>query len=129
MSQINSRVPQSMRHHDTITRVYKNSSNQIVAIQTIEVLAENLAHPRPGFAPHSEGTQRFLRRGKIDVSTSLFNRGSSEDRVIANILQFGRYDTFENEGNNVVRVVYNGNNEVNDLIIDLNNLPAIGDSF
>lgn len=121
------------RQLDTITRIYKNSSGEVIGMHCIGVVEEREMLPDPtGTIPDLDVRRR--RGGKMNLSFRRFNLTPSGSRVIDKIQMIGSYDDFVLTGssNDLASITYFGRDEEgfeNDLIFSLSLLPQIGETI
>ena len=100
---------------DTITRIYKNSAGDAIAIQEIPVFDNRSVD---GY-----------RTATVDPNIVLkLVEGASQSRVIDIVQQLGNFDSFTESGGNVIEVVYPAVGGLT-LTVDLSSLPLVGESI
>ncbi len=110
-------------------RIYKNAAGDVLAIDKIGVVVTQMSVPRQASGPEDQFTQRYHRSAVIDSVTTRINKQEGQDRVISSIWHVGNYDAFAEENGSIQQVVYLGTGESNDLPVDLNLLPQIGEEL
>ncbi len=123
------RVPQNSRTLDSIIRLYKNADGEVLAIQKVNVLVTQMSVPRVASGPQDQFERRYHRNAVIDTSLTKINRLDTQDREIASIWHIGNYDSYTEADGTIQQVVYLGTGDTNDLPVDLNLLPQIGDTI
>ena len=114
---------------DEIIRIYKNSDGKVIGLHSIVIHEDRKQNPNP--SPGNITDKRFKRTGKFSHTFTRFNLDMSGSREIVEVLMLGKYDEFiQNiDSTDIIEVVYFGNAETNDLVIDLRPFPTIGDTI
>ena len=104
---------------DTITRIYKNSSDATIGIDQVAV----------NELRDDDGYGGVTRTGSVASGITRVSEGAGESRVVSTIKQIGHYSTFTEVGGNFTEVVYLGSGNLGDLTVDLTSLTSIGASI
>ena len=115
---------------DTITRIYKNASNQVIGIHSISVHQKKEALPHPVINTYPSLRERRKRGVELRSSFYRLNLNMGGNRTIAQVQMIGQYDDFTMNGSDtdILTTTYNGNSdEENYLIISFTEFPTIGD--
>jgi hypothetical protein len=112
-------VTQQPINTDVITRIYKNSLGNIIAVQEVSIIETRTA----------DGLGSFDRAAAITSATTKLNEGTSQSRSINTIQQIGKYDLFVESLGNYTSVTYLGVGTLNNLVVDLSSLPVIGNTI
>lgn len=120
------------RQLDTITRIYKNSSGEVIALHCIGVVEDRMALPTPdGSVPELE--ERHKRVGRLNLSLRKLNLTPSASRVIDKVQMIGGYDDFTLTGgsNDLATITYYGDDDglEPDLVFQLVALPQVGETI
>jgi len=97
---------------DTVTRIYKNSSNEVIAIHTLSITEDRASAILPtGIIPSIN--ERRKRSGKMTLFLTKLNLTMSSSRVIDKIQMIGGYDEYVLNGSNndILSITYYGRDE------------------
>lgn len=123
------------RQLDQVTRIYKNSAGEVIAIHCLGIIEDRIQLIGPNAGNYPTLKERRSRSGKMNISLELLNLTMSQSRVIDKIQMIGKYDLWTLNGsiNDIVTITYLGSNAEggieNDLIFHLNLLPTVGDTI
>lgn len=114
---------------DEITRIYKNTDGKVIGLHSISIteLRKQIPDPSPG----KVNNDRFKRTAKMSYSFTRFNLDMTGSREVTEVLMLGKYDDYlmNLDGTDIIEVSYIGNEETNDIKIDLRQFPTIGDTL
>lgn len=114
-------VSQKSRRLGGLCRVYKNSSNNIIALESVEITVDIL----------QKADKTFHRSvGAVNVSKKLVHLQSGASRVVSTVQAFGDYSSVEDNSGNFLVVTWNKKtNDENDVVISLEGyVTVIGDT-
>ena len=109
------RGPQQTRQIGTACRIYKNSSDETLAVDSISIVERTRV---------ARNNQR-LRTGYKNVQRTMINLGGT--RTIAKIQMVGSYSSIASDFTEATWAATG--NDSNDVTINLDDLPQIGDTI
>lgn len=126
--------PQQTRSIGNACRIYRNSSNKVIAIDEISVIANtvqvgNNAMVFGNVVPGDMNiSSRWHRQALKQVKRCMIHLGIG-DRVIAKIQMMGNYKSVESVSGNYLDAIWTGCDSDDDIGITFNDLPVVGDTL
>lgn len=111
--------PSTTRHFGSVTRIYKNQEDIVLAIDDISVDVEILRI-------QTEDTKKWHHSATFTHNRTLLYLGTA-DRVVDLILVVGDFDSISLDAGNFNTPVWDGSSvEINDVTVNFQLLPQIG---
>lgn len=111
------RGSQQTRQIGWAMRIYRNSSDAIIATDCISIVADL----------RRISAERFHRSAYLEYNRELYHLGNG-DRVVAKIQMIGDYNSIEDGTGNYLNATWDAASEnENDVTMDLSSLPKVGE--
>jgi hypothetical protein len=126
--------PTSTRSIGSATRIYRNSSNKVIALDDIAIIADtvqlgNKANVFNNVYPGDMNiSSRWHRSAVTQFKRMLMHLGVG-DRVIAKIQMIGDYKSVELVTGNYVSAFWQGCDDEDDIPVNFDGLPKVGDTL
>lgn len=126
--------PQQTRSIGTATRIYRNSSNKVLAIDDINIVANtvqvgNNAMVFGNVVPGDMNiSSRWHRQAIMQSKRMLLHLGIG-DRVVAKIQMIGDYKSIDLVTGNYIEAIWRGTDDEDNIPVNFDNLPKVGDTL
>lgn len=108
--------PQQTRQIGHLCRIYKNSSDKVIAIDDVAVVADS----------RRIATNTFHQSSRPLHTRTLFYLGEG-NRTVNKVLVIGDFDEIEESSGNYLSATWYGQTDTNNSVIDFKHLPKVGD--
>ena len=126
--------PQQTRSIGCACRIYRNSSNKVIAMDEINIIANtvqlgNNANVFGNVYPGDMNISSSWHRQALMQSKRILLHLGVGDRIIAKIQMLGNFKSIETISGNYIEAKWAGCDSGDDIPVNFNELPKVGDTL